>query len=78
MEYPHCAECAQVTETSMPEMSYPQSPTEGLGKGQEVDYPQETCNCAQGSPSGHAKTSSIASHQSNDSISSTNSFSFPM
>ncbi|WVZ21221.1 hypothetical protein V8G54_008543 [Vigna mungo] len=65
------------------EMCNSQSPT-GSGKRQDND-PQETCFSAEGPLSGSptsyaapATTSSNASHHSNDSISSTHSFAFPI
>ncbi|KAJ1377747.1 hypothetical protein SESBI_48572 [Sesbania bispinosa] len=84
VEFPHCADCLQVTNTNMsrPEMSDSQSLT-GSGKRQ-VDNPQETSSSAIGPQSGPISytspttISSCASHKSNDSISSTHSFAFPI
>lgn len=84
MEFPHSRECLQVTDSNMykPDISYLQSITSSDNK--QVDDHQETSNSASDSQSDqtsctcHAKTSSIASHQSNDSISSSHSFSFPV
>ncbi|BAT79821.1 uncharacterized protein HKW66_Vig0086250 [Vigna angularis] len=85
VEFPCCADCVQVADTIMcrSEMCNSQSPT-GSGKRQDND-PQETCFCAEGPLSGGptsyaapATTSSNASHHSNDSISSTHSFAFPI
>ncbi|KAK7411305.1 hypothetical protein VNO78_02738 [Psophocarpus tetragonolobus] len=86
VEFPSCADCVQVADTIMcrSEKSNSQSPA-GSGKRQEND-PQETCSCAvgplSGGPTPHAAapatTSSSASHRSNDSISSTHSFAFPI
>lgn len=84
VEFPHCAECPQVTQESMSrtETSNAHSIT-GSGKRQ-VDYPHETSSIALASQSGPtphtapATTSHNASHKSNDSMSSTHSFAFPM
>ncbi|RDX81394.1 hypothetical protein CR513_37937, partial [Mucuna pruriens] len=84
VEFPSCADCVQVTDTIIcrPEMGNSHSPS-GSGKRQEND-PQETCSCAVGPLPGStsyvapATTSSSASHHSNDSISSTHSFAFPI
>ncbi|KAK7354352.1 hypothetical protein VNO80_19812 [Phaseolus coccineus] len=85
VEFPCCADCVQVADTIMckSEMYNSQSP-KGSGKRQEND-PQGTCSCAEGPLSGGptsyaapATTSSNVSHHSNDSISSTHSFAFPI
>ncbi|CAJ1975485.1 unnamed protein product [Sphenostylis stenocarpa] len=83
VEFPCCADCVQVADTIMcrSAISNSQSPT-GLGKRQEND-PPETCSCAVGPQSSGptsyaAPATSSASHHSNDSISSTHSFAFPI
>lgn len=66
-----------------PDINYLQSLTT-ISEQRKVDYSQEISNNVSEFQSGstpcicHAKNSSIASHQSNDSIGSANSFSFPM
>ncbi|XP_020234495.1 uncharacterized protein LOC109814469 [Cajanus cajan] len=83
-EFPSCADSVQVADTIMcgPEMVNSQSPN-GSGKRQEND-PEGTCSYPIGPLSGPtsvaapATTSSSASHHSNDSISSTHSFAFPI
>lgn len=84
VEFPHSRECLHVTDSNMyrPDISYLQSITSSDNK--QVDDHQDTSNSASDSQFGqssctcHAKTSSIASHRSNDSISSAHSFSFPV
>ncbi|WJX67497.1 hypothetical protein P8452_51958 [Trifolium repens] len=81
VEFPHYTDSVQLTDTNMyrPDISYLQRLTASSGERQ-VDYPQQTSNTLSGPHSciGHAKTFSIASHQSNDSIGSANSFAFPI
>ena len=89
VEFPHCAcaYCAQFTNTtsmSGPEILGNSQSIIGSGKRQ-VDYPEEFYSCASGPLSGPisytgpaATSSSTSHHQSNDSISSTHSFAFPM
>ncbi|KAK7328464.1 hypothetical protein VNO77_22571 [Canavalia gladiata] len=84
VEFPHCAGCLQVTDTSMsrPEMGNSKSLTESSKR--QLDFPQEICSCSVNPLSGSTSyaapgtTSSSASHHSNDSISSTHSFAFPI
>ncbi|XP_058751164.1 uncharacterized protein LOC131624225 [Vicia villosa] len=85
VEFPHCRNCLQVNDRNMyrPDMNYLQSLTT-ISEQRKVDYSREISNNALESQSGstpcicHAKNSSIVSHQSNDSIGSANSFSFPI
>ena len=87
MEFPHCAEYQpfpKSTRVSRPQMGNSLS-LRGSGKSFDLqtDYPEET-SCAVGPLCGPtsdtvlATKSDRASDQSNDSTSSTNSFSFPM
>ncbi|OIV98225.1 hypothetical protein TanjilG_18764 [Lupinus angustifolius] len=85
VDFAHCADYLQVTDgtnMSMPKMGNPQNLTSS-GTSQ-VDYPENTSSCVicpiatPTSYIGHAKTSSGASLQSDDSTSSTHSFAFPM
>ncbi|KAL5098517.1 hypothetical protein RYX36_002844 [Vicia faba] len=82
---PHCRKCLQVNDRNVyrPDISYLQSLTT-ISEQRKVDCSEEISNNALESQSGstpcisHAKNSSIASHQSNGSIGSANSFSFPI
>ncbi|KAG5019965.1 hypothetical protein GLYMA_06G206200v4 [Glycine max] len=81
VEFPSCSDCVQVADTIMcrSEIANSHSPS-GSGKRQENDPQETTCSCDVG-PSPYAApatTSSSASHHSNDSISSTHSFAFPI
>ncbi|KAL2340691.1 hypothetical protein Fmac_008631 [Flemingia macrophylla] len=84
VEFPSCADSVQNADTIMcrPEMVNSQSP-KGSDKRRENDS-QETCSYLVGPLPGPisfaapATTSSSASHHSNDSISSTHSFAFPI
>ncbi|XP_045816749.1 uncharacterized protein LOC123909865 [Trifolium pratense] len=78
VEFPHSTDSVQVTDTNFyrPDISYLQSLT-ASSRERQVDYPQETLSGPH-SCIGHANTFSIASHKSNDSIGSSNSFAFPI